>query len=119
MPRQRGRRRRALARVRLGAACARAGVPYGTLAVNAIGSFVLAALMFAGVEASAMSPAARLALTTGVMGRFTTYSTFSYETMRLVQDGSPLLAAVNVAVTVVGCLAASLLGWATARWLLG
>ena len=56
--------------------------PCGTLAVNTIGSFLLGALMFLGIEAGALSPTVRLALTTGVMGGFTTYSTFSYETMR-------------------------------------
>jgi len=92
--------------------------PYGTLAVNFLGSMLLAALMFASVEATAMSPAVRLALTTGVMGGFTTYSTFSYETMRYVQDGAWTVAIANVLITVVTCLAASLLGWAGARWLL-
>lgn len=93
--------------------------PSGTLAVNAIGSFLLGALMFLGVEAGMLSPTARLALTTGVMGGFTTYSTFSYETMRLLQDGSWALALLNVAVTVVGCLVACLLGWGLAQWLVG
>ncbi|HSQ00419.1 MAG TPA: fluoride efflux transporter CrcB [Candidatus Dormibacteraeota bacterium] len=93
--------------------------PSGTLAVNAIGSFLLGALMFLGVEAGMLSPTLRLALTTGVMGGFTTYSTFSYETMRYLQDGSWALALVNVAVTVVGCLVACLLGWGLAQWLAG
>jgi len=94
------------------------GFPYGTLAVNVIGSFLLAALMYAGVEATAMSPTVRLALTTGVMGGFTTYSTFSFESMRYLQDGAWGLAIVNILITVFGCLAACLLGWTAARWLL-
>jgi CrcB protein len=93
--------------------------PYGTLTVNFLGSFLLAGLMFAGVEASAMSPTVRLALTTGVMGGFTTYSTFSYETMKYLQDGAWGIAVANVLVTVFTCLVACLLGWATARWLVG
>lgn len=93
--------------------------PYGTLAVNMLGSFLLAALMFAGVEASAMSPTMRLALTTGAMGGFTTYSTFSFETMRLLQQGTWGMAVANVMVTVFACLVASLLGWASARALMG
>lgn len=93
--------------------------PYGTLAVNVLGSFLLAALMYAGVETAAMSPTVRLAMTTGAMGGFTTYSTFSYETMRYLQDGSFGLALVNVLVTVVGCLVACLLGWWLAKWMLG
>ncbi len=93
--------------------------PYGTLAVNLLGSFLLAALMFAGIEAASMSPNVRLALTTGAMGGFTTYSTFSYETMRYLQDGAWTTALVNVTVTLIGCLLACFLGWMGARWLLG
>ena len=93
--------------------------PYGTLAVNLLGSFLLAALMYAGVEASAMPPRLRIALTTGAMGGFTTYSTFSYETMRYLHDGAWMTALVNVAVTVLGCLVACWLGWAGAQRLLG
>jgi CrcB protein len=93
--------------------------PYGTFAVNVTGSFLLGGLMFAGVEAAAVPPTLRLALTTGVMGGFTTYSTFSYETMRYLQDAAWGMAVVNVLVSVVGCLAACLLGWTAARWLFG
>jgi CrcB protein len=93
--------------------------PYGTLAVNLIGSFLLAALMFAGTEAGAVSPTVRLALGTGVLGGFTTYSTFSYETMKYLQDGAWGVALLNMIVTLVGCLAACFLGWAMARGLLG
>jgi CrcB protein len=91
--------------------------PYGTLAVNLIGSFLLTALMYGGIEATMMSPTARLALTTGVLGGFTTYSTFNYETTRYLQEGAWRLAIVNVTVTVLACLAASFLGWMAARWL--
>jgi CrcB protein len=93
--------------------------PYGTLAVNLIGSFLLAALMHLGVDAAAMSPTLRLALTTGVMGGFTTYSTFSYETMQYLQEGAWGIALLNVLGTVVGCLAACFLGWTAARWVIG
>lgn len=94
-------------------------LPYGTLTVNMIGSFLLAGLMFAGVDAAAMPATVRLALTTGVMGGFTTYSTFSYETMKYLQDGAWGIAIANVLVTVLGCLVACLLGWAGAKWLFG
>ena len=93
--------------------------PYGTLAVNTIGSFLLAAIMYAGVEASVIPPALRLMLATGVMGGFTTYSTFSYETMKYLQDGAWAVAAANILVTVIGCLAACMTGWVVARWLVG
>lgn len=91
--------------------------PYGTLAVNLLGSFLLAGLMYAGVEKAVVSPTVRLALTVGVMGGFTTYSTFSYETMKQLQDGAWAMAITNVLVTVVGCLLACVLGWAGAKWL--
>lgn len=96
-----------------------ASFPYGTLIVNVIGSFLLAGLMYAGVEAAAMPATVRLALTTGVMGGFTTYSTFSHETLRQLQAGAWGAGVANVLITVVACLAASLLGWVSARWLFG
>jgi CrcB protein len=71
-------------------------IPYGTLAVNAIGSFLLGLLMQVGIATPLLSPTLRLTLTTGVMGGFTTYSAFNYETIRYVQDGSWPLAVVNV-----------------------
>jgi CrcB protein len=55
--------------------------PYGTLAVNVIGSFLLGAVMIVGTQTEAIPETARLALTVGVMGGFTTYSTFNYETI--------------------------------------
>jgi fluoride exporter len=93
--------------------------PYGTLAVNLIGSFLVGILMQVGIATPLLSPTLRLTLTTGVMGGFTTYSAFNYETVRYFQDGSWQLAAANVAVTLVGCLAAGFTGVAAGRWLLG
>jgi CrcB protein len=96
-----------------------AGFPYGTLAVNLSGSFCVGFLMQVGLSTPLMSPTLRLCLTTGVMGGFTTYSTFNYETIRYVQDGAWLLAAANVAVTLVACLAAGFAGLAAGRALFG
>jgi fluoride exporter len=93
--------------------------PYGTLAVNVLGSFLLGALMHVGLASDALSPGLRLALGTGVLGGFTTYSTFSYETLRLLQEGAWLPAVLNVALTVVVCLAACFLGFASGRLLVG
>jgi len=92
---------------------------WGTLAVNTLGSFLIAVVMYAGVEAATISPTLRLVLGTGVMGGFTTYSTFSYETMRYLQDGAWAVAMFNVVASVVGCLTACIAGWAAARWMLG
>ena len=93
------------------------GFPWGTLAVNAIGSFLLGLLMQIALGSTLFSPTLRLTLTTGVMGGFTTYSTFNYETLRSFQDGAWLIAFANLGATVLGCLAAGLLGFALGRWL--
>jgi fluoride exporter len=89
--------------------------PYGTLAVNLIGSFLIGGLMYAGAEASLLSATALLTLTTGVMGGFTTYSAFSYQTLKALQDGHWAIALANVALTLFGCLLACWLGWYGAR----
>ncbi|HWZ85349.1 MAG TPA: fluoride efflux transporter CrcB [Thermoanaerobaculia bacterium] len=96
-----------------------AGFPYGTLAVNVIGSFCVGLLVQVGLATSLLSPTLRLALTTGVMGGFTTYSTFNYETIRYIQDGAWRLAVGNVAITLAACLAAGFAGLALGRSLFG
>lgn len=93
--------------------------PHGTIAINVIGSFLIMIVMHAGLSRNLISADARVLLTTGLMGGFTTYSTFNYETIRFLQDGSVLLAAANIAVTVVSCLLAGGLGVLTARSLFG
>ncbi|HKA91128.1 MAG TPA: fluoride efflux transporter CrcB [Haliangiales bacterium] len=92
-----------------------AAFPWATLLINVAGSFVLAAVMFLGSQTTAISPTARVALGTGLCGGFTTYSTFNYETMKLIEDRAFGLAAANVAGTLLACLAAGYLGWAAAR----
>ncbi len=96
-----------------------AAFPYGTFAVNVIGSFFVGFLMQVGLATPLLSPTLRLALTTGVMGGFTTYSTFNYETIRYVQDGSWELALANVSLTVAACIAAGFAGIAAGRWIFG
>jgi len=93
--------------------------PYGTLAVNVIGSFLLGVIMQAGLDTTVLSPTARVVLGTGVMGGFTTYSTFNYETLQYLQEGAWAMASLNVATTLLVCLAAGALGGAVARGLLG
>src|SRR5262245_45608072 len=77
--------------------------PYGTLFVNVVGSFLLGALMHLGLATSLMSPTLRLVLTTGVMGGFTTYSTFNYETTEYLRQGAYGLAGLNVVATLGLC----------------
>ena len=93
--------------------------PWGTLAVNALGSFLLGGLMHVGLTTEAVAPDLRVALSTGVLGGFTTYSTFNYETTRYLQEGAWGMGALNVLGTVAACLAAGLLGHFAARLLVG
>src|SRR5947207_10576602 len=90
--------------------------PAGTLIVNVLGSFLLGFLM--GVS-PLFSANARLMLTTGVMGGFTTYSTFNYETTNYFRASAWGLGMVNAGATFFGCLAAGLAGLALARLLFG
>ena len=89
--------------------------PLGTLAVNVIGSFLICAIMHVGSAANVISPTLRLFLTTGIMGGFTTYSAFNYETYRYTQQGTYVPAALNIGVTLVACFAAGAAGDAVAK----
>lgn len=93
--------------------------PYATLIVNVAGSFLLGAIMHIGLTTNLITPQTRLVLTTGVMGGFTTYSTFNYETMEYLREGAFSVAALNVGATLLLCLLAGALGLAVARWLVG
>jgi CrcB protein len=84
--------------------------PYGTLLVNAVGSFLICAVMHWTVAARVLSPTLGLFLTTGVMGGFTTYSTFDYETFKYAQQGAYGLAGLYVGATLVLCFAAGFAG---------
>jgi len=92
--------------------------PYGTLIVNVVGAFVIGLVQELGTEALVMSDSARLFVTTGMMGGLTTYSTFSYETVRLMETGAWHYAWINVVVTTVVCLGLCALGMAAGRGLL-
>ena len=93
--------------------------PWGTLLVNLSGSFLIAVVMHVALAGTAISLELRIFLTTGIMGGYTTYSSFNYETLALVEQGAFSLAAVNLGATVLGCLAAGLFGIALVRWLAG
>jgi CrcB protein len=94
------------------------GFPRGTLIVNVIGSFLIAAIMETSLRTLAISSTLRLFLTTGIMGGFTTYSSFNYETMRLIEDGAIGLALLNPGATVAGCLGAGVLDLVSVRMLI-
>jgi|SRR5690348_10044820 CrcB protein len=89
--------------------------PYGTLAVNVVGSFLLGIVMQMGGDTSPLSPTTRLVLGTGVMGGFTTYSAFNYETLHYLQQGAWATAGFYVVTTLLVCLGAGGLGVWLAR----
>ncbi|MBE9487136.1 MAG: fluoride efflux transporter CrcB [Chloroflexi bacterium] len=91
------------------------GLPYGTLLVNVVGSFLLGLLMTFGMRSTLLSPELRLGLTVGFMGGFTTFSTFSYETLRLLEEGSFGHAGANILLNVFLCLFSAMLGVLVAR----
>ncbi|MDH6703853.1 CrcB protein [Kitasatospora sp. MAA19] len=91
--------------------------PWGTFTVNVVGSLVLG-LVTGAVVAGAASAQVQVLLGTGLCGALTTYSTFSYETLRLVETGSGRYALANVVGSVVAGLAAVYAGagLASALW---
>jgi len=89
--------------------------PFGTLAVNLSGSFILGLVMTLALERGLLSADVRILLGTGFCGGFTTMSTFSYETFALFQYGSPVDAVSNIGLTLVSCLSAVWLGALTGR----
>jgi CrcB protein len=86
--------------------------PWGTFAVNATGSLLLGALATASLQTSAPVMAAA---GTGLCGALTTYSTFGFETVRLLQDRARLLAVLNATASIIAGLGAAMLGAALAE----
>jgi CrcB protein len=91
------------------------GFPWGTLSVNVLGSFVLGVVMQLGL--GLLGAEARILVTTGMLGGFTTYSTFNFETLRFAEHGNWTLFTANAAVTFFGCLVAGSIGAAAGRML--
>lgn len=93
-----------------------ADFPYGTLAVNVLGCFVIGLLMISLEERFLATPSLRLFLTIGILGGFTTFSSFSYETLALVRDGELTRALLNVGSSLAACLAATWAGMIAGRF---
>lgn len=93
--------------------------PYGTLIVNVVGAFLIGLVQELALDSLLVPESMRLFLVTGVMGGFTTYSAFSYETVRLVQMEAWGRAIVNVGLTTAVCLILCVLGMAAGRALRG
>jgi len=92
-----------------------AAFPWGTLAVNGIGSFVIGLVMVLSVDRGLISPDVRLLLTTGFCGGLTTFSTFSYETLSLLRAEQWAWAGANTLANVALCFAAAGLGMLAGR----
>jgi len=93
--------------------------PYGTLFINVLGSFLIGFIQQVGLTTLAIPETTRLVLTIGVMGGLTTYSSFSYETIRLIENGSWLGAAANIVLTTGLCLVVCVLGLGLGRVVVG
>jgi CrcB protein len=87
-----------------------ASFPYGTLFVNLIGCFLIGLLMSVFEERFVVQPLLRIFLTLGVLGGFTTFSSFSFETISLFREGSMLLGVGNVLFSLSGCLFGTWIG---------
>ena len=80
--------------------------PHGTLWANLLGCLTLGTVMGLAAETEVLAPSTRLFLATGLCGGFTTMSSFTYETVRLIQDGEWLYAVTYWLATLIGCTAA-------------
>ena len=82
------------------------GFPWGTLFVNVVGSLLMGVLSILMLERYNIGPEWRAAVLVGVLGSFTTFSTFSIETLNLLEQGDLIRAASNILVSIAVCLTA-------------
>ena len=91
--------------------------PYGTFAVNIMGAYLIGLIMELGLRSTLIPDTLRLGLTVGFLGGLTTFSTFSYETLSLLEDGQFFVAFANIMASVAACLLFTWLGIVTVRTL--
>ena len=94
-----------------------AAFPYGTFVVNVTGSFIVGLFLAYAQERVSLSPYWRLFFAVGFVGGYTTFSTYEYESVRLLQDGEMLLAAVYLMGSVVTGGVAAIAGIALGSWI--
>ena len=92
--------------------------PVGTTLINVTGSFLLGFVLRYGVETTTLTPEVRAFLTVGFCGGYTTFSTFSYETVALAEDGQWARAVLYIALSVGLSLVATFVGFVAARELI-
>jgi CrcB protein len=80
--------------------------PLGTLAVNILGSFVLGFIVYSVAQGKTISPDMRDFITIGIIGGFTTMSTFAYESFRMAELNQMLFFTLNIALNIILCIAA-------------
>jgi CrcB protein len=90
-------------------------MPYGTLLVNVVGCFIIGLFMTITTERIIVNPYWRLLISVGFLGGLTTFSSFSYETWRLILEGEAMRAAGNIGLNLIASLAATWLGIVLAR----
>ena len=91
--------------------------PYGTFVVNITGAYLIGLIMELGLRSTFIPDTLRIGLTVGFLGGLTTFSTFSYETFSLLEEGQFLVAFVNILGSVAVCLLFTWLGIVTVRTL--
>ena len=91
------------------------GFPYGTLAVNILGSILMGIAYIMMVEKVEVSPEWRMGIIVGLLGAFTTFSTFSIETLELFETGENLKAILNMFLSVTLCISGCWIGMILAR----
>ncbi|MCG6938110.1 MAG: fluoride efflux transporter CrcB [Gammaproteobacteria bacterium] len=93
------------------------GFPYGTLFVNVVGSMLMGVLSVVLLDRFIVEPEWRAAILVGLLGSFTTFSTFSIETLNLLEQGDMMKAFANIALSIIMCLAAVWFGIVLGRQL--
>lgn len=93
--------------------------PHSTFLINVAGSFLISVVMVVGLNTTVIPPMLRIVITTGLLGGFTTYSSFNYEALQYFQNGEIIRGIIYMAGSVLTCLLAGIAGLFLARRLIG